>query len=397
MVTDTIQLYLERAAVLYNLRLTSLRLKDFSDAVAHRTVALIDDEVHEQITYRLAERLTDPSDKICHYVRDLRVVDFRGDAESYCLNNALITKCLDHVQKLDSFSWESDTPIPVKTLDVLQQRFPRAQLCANVRTIDRTLLSTTRLHRLDISVPCLDFYGEYSISLFGALKQALLCLTSLRQLSIDTHPDASIGQIEDNALARLQIPLEPGDKLPSLVSLELGSKSYAFDIDHCRRLHTSMDCDKLQRLTLGPPNPSFFFEIFKGSLPHLTHLDVSYASSKDDPRHRHLEPLSSFVTGLVSLESFVFRCNELDLRADFPRMLADKHGPTLVHLSLQARQENAEGPSFAGNIRKFLWKFTNLQRLNMDFPDIRSYHRCPDCESYQWGVRDTFIRYVSTK
>ncbi|KAF1925308.1 uncharacterized protein M421DRAFT_423859 [Didymella exigua CBS 183.55] len=383
-------LYLERASALRRLRLTSSRLKEFAEAVAHRSISLVDDVVHDQFTYRLAERLTDPTDKLCHYVRDLLVVNFKGDAESYCLNNILIAKCLEHVQRLDSFSWDSDTPIPGKTLDVLRQRFPRAQLYANIRTIDMRLLSTTQLHRLDISVPCLDLSNEYSISFFGVFKQALLRLVSLCHLGIDTHYNANFGKREGRALDRLQLPFEPGDKLPSLVSLALRSKSYAFDTDHCKMLHAAMDCDKVQRLIIGSPNPGNFFQVFNGHLPRLTHLDVSYTSIKDDPRHRRLESLSIFVAGLVSLKSFVFRCNNLDLRADFARLLAVRHGPTLVRLSLQAIQENVEGPSFAGNIRTFLWKFTDLQLLDMAFPSIRSCHRCPDCEDYQWGEAKHF-------
>jgi hypothetical protein len=386
-----VQLYLKRASVLQNLCLTSSRLEEFSDAVAHRNVSLIDDAGHGQITYRLAERLTDSSDKICHYVRNLSVVEFKGDVESYCLNHALITECLEHAQQLDSFSWESDTPIPGKTLQVLRQRFPRVQLCAKIRTIDKMLLSSAKLHPLDISIPCLDFYGDYSISLFGALKHALLHIVSLRQLSVDTHIDAKVERLNGNALDRLQIPLHTGEKLPALVALELRSKSYAFDMDHCKQLCASIDCNKLQRLVLGSSNTSVFFEIFQGAIPSLTHLDISYASSKDDPRHHRLESLTGFVSGLTSLKSLVFRCDELDLRADFPKMLTDKHGSTLVDLSLQALQEHPRGPMFAGNIRKFLWKFMNLQRLDMAFPDIRSYHRCPDCESYQWGVSDALM------
>lgn len=390
------QLYLERAFVLQSLRLTSPRLKDFSDAVAHRTVSLIDNEGHEQITYRLAERLTDASDKIGHYVRNLNVVDFKGDTESYCLNRTLITRCLEHVQRLDSFRWESDPPIPDKALQVLRQRFPRAQLCAKVRTIDRTLLSSPQLHRLDISIPCLSFHGDYIISLFGALKHALLHLASLRQLSVDTHFDANVERSHGNALDRAQIPLQAGEKLPGIVALELRSKNYAFDLEHCKQLRASIDCHKLQRLVLGSSNTSVFFRIFQGAIPNLTHLDVSYASSKDDPRHRRLEALADCLAELDLLKSLVFRCDELDLRAYLPKMLSDKHGSTLVDLSLQALQENSEGPAFTGNIRKFLWNFTNLQRLNMAFPDIRSYHRCPDCEGYQCGVSDISMPSFST-
>lgn len=395
--SDDVQLYLERAYVLGSLRLTSLRLKEFSDAVAHRTVFLIDDEDHEQLTYRLAERLTDPSDKLCHYVRNLAVIKFKGDAESYCLNHALVTKSLEHAQRLDSFKWESDAPISGKTLQVLRQRFPRAQLCAQVRIIDKVLLTSTQLHRLDVSIPCLNFSGDYSISLFGAFKHALLHIDSLRQLSVDTHVDADVEKSDGNALDRLQIPVLASEKLPALFALDLRSKNYAFDVNHCKHLRASMDCNKLQRLAVGSSNTSAFFEIFQGATPSLTHLDVSYASSMNDARHRHLEPLAGFVARLNPLKGLVFRCDKLDLRADFPKILADKHGSTLVDLSMQAIQENLGGPLFSGNIRKFLWRFTNLQHLNIAFPDIRSYHRCADCEGYQWGVSNASILSFTTK
>ncbi|KAF2622080.1 hypothetical protein BU25DRAFT_415608 [Macroventuria anomochaeta] len=383
-------LYLERVTILQSLRLTSLRLKDFADAVAHRNLLLIDDEVHEQITYRLAERLTDASDKICHYVRDLRVINFQGDEKSYCLNVALIADCLSHINRLDSFSWSCDAPISPRILDVLQQCFPRAQLCANVRLVDQTLFSTAQLHRLEISVPCTDLSGADSISLFRSLKQALLQLSGLRHLLLDTHRDVNTDRMEGAVIGCLQVPFEPGDRMPSLVSLKLRSRSYAFDEDHCKRLLASMDNEKLQHLTLGSQNPTNFFKVFLGSLPHLTNLEISYASLKDDSSHLRLKACSEFVAALASLRELVLRCDDLDLRADFPKMLTDVHGPNLRHLSLQARQEHIEGPVYCGNIRKFLWKFSNLRSLDMDFPDIRSYHRCPDCEGYQWGESNHF-------
>lgn len=227
--------------------------------------------------------------------------------------------------------------------------------------------------------------------MFAALKQALLRLASLRELSVDTHVDASVRQMDGNALGHRQIPLHADDRLPPLVELELRSKTYDFNMDHCKNLRSSMRCDKLQRLILGSSNTGVFFQVFQGAILSLSHLDVSYASSRNDPRHHRLESLSNVVAELTLLKSLVFRCDELDLRADFPKMLANKHGPTLKTLSLQAIQENLEGPTFAGNIRKFLWKFTNLQRLEIAFPDIRSYHRCPNCEGYQWGVSKILV------
>lgn len=350
-------------------------------------MSLIDDESHELITYRLAERLTDPSDKLCHYVRNLCIVHFKGNTNSYCLNIDLIVDCLRHVQRLDTFSWNCDAPIPFKLLNDLQQRFPNAQLCANVRLVGQTLLPMPQLHRLNVSIPCAHLLGDYSISLFGALKQALLHVPNLRHLAVDTHHDSNVGRLEDAALDRLQLPLQPGDRLPSLVSLDLRSTSYVYDVAHCKCLLTSLDCSKLQNLTIGANNPTVFFEEFHQHLPQLSHLDISSAFDRDDLRDLRLLVCANFIATLPSLRSLVLRVDDLNIRSDFCKTLTDVHGPTLRHLSIQARQEHTEGPLYRGNIRKFLFKFTALQSLRMAFPDLRSYHRCPDCEGYTWGVR----------
>ena len=106
---------------------------------------MIDDEIHEKITCRLAERLNNSSDKICRYVRDLSVVGFKGDDESYCLNVDLIVRCLHSVHKLDTFSWSCNAPLSAKILDILRQRFPYARLCASVNLIDTVLLFAGQL------------------------------------------------------------------------------------------------------------------------------------------------------------------------------------------------------------------------------------------------------------
>lgn len=386
MVTDRQQLHLERYHLLQTLRCTSLRLKDFADAVAHRTLSLVDDEAHEQITYRLTERLKDPSDKLCHYVRDLRVVGFKGDDESYCLNTALILDCVRRAYRLNTFTWDCDQPISKQALDILHQHSPEVQVYAKITLLDHNLLQTPRLYRLEVSVPLTDLYDDQCVSLLSNLKPALLQLPSLRHLGIDTHPNTNIDISRDIAPHELQIPLDLGDKLPSLASLQFRSKHYTFNDDHCKRLLTSMDCERLQRLTIGSPNPISFFEHFAGKLSGLTYLNISYASSPNDPRHLRLAACTKFVAKLNSLRELVFCFDKLDLRSDFARMLQDVHGPHLVHLSLHARFAHIAGPELCGNLRKFLFKFTSLKYLDMVFPDILSYHRCLDCEGYNWEV-----------
>lgn len=354
--------------------------------MAHRTVSLIDDDVHEQITYRLTERLTDPSDKICHYVREFRVANFKGDADSCCLNSALISDCLGSIRRLEAFSWTGDAPIPSRLLDDLQQRFPTAQLCVSSTMGDHNLLPILQLHRLDVSVPCAKLVGEYNISMFEALKQALLRLANLRHLSIDTHHDPDVGHRDDAALDRLQLPLKHGDKLPSLESLDIRSTTYAYDVDHCTILLAAMDFSKLQRLRIGSNNPVWLFKKFHQHLPRLSHLDISYASNRDDPRDLNLAACTNFARSLETLKSLVLRFDDLNMRSSFFKMLTDVHGSRLLYLSLQARQKYYQGPACHGNMRRFLWAFSKLRSLSMTFPNIRSYHRCPDCEDYEWGV-----------
>ena len=390
MATDKRQLYLERCTVLQTLRLTSLRLRAFAEAVDHRHLALIDDEIHEKITCRLAERLNNSSDEICRYVRDLSVVGFKGDDESYCLNVDLIVRCLHSVHKLDTFSWSCNAPLSAKILDILRQRFPYARLCASVNLIDTVLLSERLLYKLAISVPCAEVSGHDTISLIRLCKEALLQLASLRHLLINTHQDPSVGRFKGAARDSLHLLFEHGDRLPPLTSFDIVSTSYNLTGAHCERLFESIDRNKLQSLTLGTSNPIMFFAMFTGKLPGLTSLDVSCISIADDTRYlRCSEACSKFIGGLQSLNRLTVRCNSLDLRDILPKILTDVHGPSLLHLSLQAMQENFKGPSYRGNIRTFLWKFTNLCSLDMAFSDIQSYHRCPDCQGYEWGVSQT--------
>jgi hypothetical protein len=82
----------------------------------------------------------------------------------------------------------------------------------------------------------------------------------------------------------------------------------------------------------------------------------------------------------------------LNLRSPFASVQQSVYAPRLVHLSLLARPANSTGPKFGGNVRKFLWKFTNLKSLKMDFPSIRSYHRCLHCEDSN-GEASGYLQY----
>lgn len=85
------------------LRRISTHFNAFAESVLYRDVFLIDDASHEQATYYLMRRLSDPNDNISHYVRTLQVKSFQGDDESYCINTQLLLAALYGIHKLHFF------------------------------------------------------------------------------------------------------------------------------------------------------------------------------------------------------------------------------------------------------------------------------------------------------
>jgi hypothetical protein len=147
-----------------------------------------------------------------------------------------------------SFSWDCDTPIPAEILGTLQQRFPKAQLHANVRSTHPILLSSTQLYRLHVSVPCGDISGAHAVSMFRVIKQALMRLPNIRHLHIDTHYDPSTLRLLGATLECLQLPLELGDRLPVLKTL--GSLVQAIYlivtiVCSCSSLYSARNCSSL--------------------------------------------------------------------------------------------------------------------------------------------------------
>lgn len=185
----------------------------------------------------------------------------------------------------------------------------------------------------------------------------------------------------------MQLALTSDDRLPALESLEFLSTSYVLTEHHCLHLLANIDCGKLQRLILGSPNPINFFDVFHGRLPHLKHLEVSFAVTGNCKRDLQLGSATNFVIDLRALRSLVVCCDVVDLQMDFLKLMAYKIGPNLHHLSLRARQEDLGGPWYVGGLHDYLsYWFNNLRSLDLAFSDLAENYACPDCELYQWCV-----------
>ena len=154
-------------------------------------------------------------------------------------------------------------PLPIDLLDVLHERHPYAQLCVSSSDLDHPLVSSSQLYRLAISVPYSDDVNPASVAPFEQLRRVLLQSHTLRELSIDVHQDARLGEPshvgtdatglnahEDNdglsptkAVNLVQIPLNDEDRLPPLEVLIIKAQEYSLDREHCERLYVSSRSD----------------------------------------------------------------------------------------------------------------------------------------------------------
>ncbi|KAJ4372011.1 hypothetical protein N0V83_003784 [Neocucurbitaria cava] len=389
----------ERTVSLCNLRLVSPRLNAFVECVLYKHIILEDDDDHELASYCLVERLKSLQDPLRRYVRSLQIKSFKGDEESFCMNTKLIGACLNNIEKLDSFTWASDVHFPDELLNIFHQRFPKAQLCASIKTLDHKLLDSPQLHRLDVLLFVLGSASHKPKALLAQLKHILLRSRNLRVFSLDVRPDRtaplvsriSEEQIQDQvdistvhglnavslahmARSMAELPLGSGDKLPTLEDLDLKATAYNLDATHCAQLLNCMHWGKLKRLRLGPSNPEAFFEIFKDKVPQLEVLEIAYLYQHQfyAPYYTDYKPkltaCGNFIASITSLKELVVRCDVVNVLDDLWQYLAMVHGENLQRLSLQPRYRGLEGPDFTGkasDLSDLLLCLTNLKVLEL--------------------------------
>ncbi|KAF1842755.1 uncharacterized protein K460DRAFT_134131 [Cucurbitaria berberidis CBS 394.84] len=396
----------ERLSSLCCLRLVSTRVKAFAESVLYRNIILEDNDQHDLASYRFIERLSNPGDALSQHVRSLQIKSFRGDHESFCMNTELLAACLNSLERLSSFNWDSKVPLPGGLLSILHERLPDVRLCATVNDLDQALLDSPQLHRLAVSLPDLDPTDHKKPVLWEQLKQILVHCHNLRRLMLDVHPDRTVRPLPDLTIEgtqnsvvvesytrwgyrgvstdaditshrsreseknMVQIPLEPGDVLPTLEDLDIRAKTYNLDARHCAQLLHCMNWTRLRRLRLGPSDPKMFFETFKDKLPNLEVFEFTYIYENlhytpYDTYTPKLSACAEFVASITVLKEFIVRCNTVNLKDSLWMSLAEVHGPHLERLSIQARYQDLEAPICNGNLGDLLACFSNLLALDL--------------------------------
>ncbi|KAH7357323.1 hypothetical protein BKA66DRAFT_473378 [Pyrenochaeta sp. MPI-SDFR-AT-0127] len=433
-------LHLERSNILYHFRILSPRLNAFAESVLYRNIVLEDDDQHELSSYRAIERLGSPKDPLSQHVRSLHVKSFKGDEESFCMNQKFLLVCLNNIQRLRSFSWDSDLPLPDELLDTIHRRFPDAQLCTSLKSLDQPVLRSPQLYRLGISMPCSESDPGRKIRLWEQLKQALLQCRNLRTLSLDVHPELAVQQehgkrpqnvhssltieptrvqngissikspgtaVNDAALVlyplvteTVQLPLEPGDKLPTLQDFDIRANNYNLDAKHCTQLLDCMDWKRLKRLRLGPSDPKTFFEMFKYKVPQLEILEFTYSYefryhgpfTAYSPK---LTACADFIASITALKELVVRCDGINLQDRLWMALVEVHGEHLQSLSIKTRYQGIEAPECKGNLGDLLLCLSSLTTLNLALrASFSNSSMCSFCPSPTHWLSTNYISSI---
>ncbi len=219
------------------------------------------------------------------------------------------------------------------------------------------MLCSPQLTRLSLSLPYSQFTREDSSYSLKCIKNEILQCHNLRSLSFDVRPDPSgqppLGTEYLDAQAKhtrkyrnisepmnkIQLPLEDGDRLPPyLEEFEIRTNLYSLDETHCKQLLSSLTLDSLKTLRFGQLNPTLFFQVFTGQLPHLQTLDFTYHENTRFGDESNLWTCVGFLASIRALSDLAVRWSYIKQPHTFWRTLKDAHGLSLRRLSVQAFQ-----------------------------------------------------------
>jgi hypothetical protein len=270
--------------------------------------------------------------------------------------------------------------MPKEVLDAFHKHRPSTRLCVKMRIFDSTLLSSPQLYELDFSVACQNRFSSNTFSLFRRLKNVLVRSRDLRILSLNIHHDPyfrklSLGEADRG---RLNLPLEPGDKLPPLEELTIKARDYCFDDDHCYQWLQCMDWRKLRRLSFGLHRPEDSFSGLVNQTPKLRSLGFGYCgvmvtgwSGWNIPDLRVMGDASSqstaeFIRSIESLEELVVRCRSLVLDQPIWKEIAEKHRQSLRKLCIRDWNVYLVNTVSLGSLDLLSFYFPYLQQLDID-------------------------------
>lgn len=285
------------------------------------------------------------------------------------------------------------------------RRFGHLQLSLTTKTLNQPISNIPGLSRLDVSLPFLGYDAPESLRWWKHLKNTLLLLRQLQHLSLDVHTDHYVRPLPEGLTAdtdqhsqshdhdqqaaattirttnKVWLPLEAGDRLPSLLSLEIRTPLYDLSAEHCRLLDQCMDWTYLKRLKIVPENVFDFSAHFRGKLPAVQDFEMTYQATRQSwngfahcGRDFELKA-SELVTDLVSLTHLIVRCDSFSPWKIFWHQLALTHGGTLKSLSIQPSTRSGTPYLDEGELKSYLSRFSALTHLQLA---MRGCYFCGD-------------------
>lgn len=285
-------------------------------------------------------------------------------------------------------SWDANIEMPARAIHRLEQQWPNAKLVVDRH--DRAdnavrLLSSPLLYSLKYStqnhtatVTATDQLAQYSK--LPELREILLKSPNLKKLDINFKYNwIEQGRIWKKSTAKpglLHLPLQPPDRLPTLLELSLSGppETYEFDLRHCQILSQCMDWSHLRRLDVGISCPQYLFEEIGSRLGNLRSLTMGVRTGNRRWMHWPYGPLTcesrdtvvDFIRSVPGLRELYL--TEFDNAAEEVASVIIESQSSLRKLSyLAAMHRSGRGPS---NETPYTWTILQLHELRRRNPEL---------------------------
>ena len=218
------------------------------------------------------------------------------------------------------------------------------------------------------TVGATDQLAQYSM--FTELKDILIRAPSLKELDVKFEINRISSGGATGSPHVLNLPLEPGDKIPPLQSLSFSGpeETYEFDIEHCKLLRQCMDWSQLRRLDLGLNCPQHLFAEVGCQLSGLRSLTMGIRTGGRLYRNWKVGPLT---------------CDSLDQAATFIEAVPGLHELNLTDLNASVR---TIAPAILRS-QNSLRKFSYLSSLYRHRPRNTISNRVWTTQDIRWLYR----------
>lgn len=209
------------------------------------------------------------------------------------------------------------------------------------------------------------------------LRAILINSPQLKKLDIKTKyswiPQHEIWSGDEAILRRLNLPLQPSDRLPDLRELRIsGPDAYEFDLENCQLWSRCMDWSQLQTLDIGFSCPQHFFDEIARDLTSLKTLTMGIRTGDRKYKHwvygpmtcENIGSVARFIEAVPNLREL--HITDLDSGAEVvaPSILgSQKSLQTLSYHALMHRTYRRRKLPYA-------WTTTQLHELRQQSPDL---------------------------